>query len=416
MAVAASAQTTTPTTPTLEAAQPAAPAEGAPAAAPAQPAAPAPAAAAPAAPPPPPLPFEEAFLAAANNLLTKAKLPEGTDKVPLVIDPLVDGVAGMESMATQEVGKKLVALIEKDYPRFEVLPFSAGSLAQSPVVLIGTFTPINQAGQAGGPKDVYRICLALADLKSGTKVSAGVARAKPQGIDVTPTSYASESPVWLKDPAMDAYIKVCQGTKVGDPVAPEYVNQVQAGALISDATEAYDAGRYEEALDLYTKALAAPGGDQLRAYNGIYLANWKLGRTDAAAEAFGKAVDYGLKQQKLAVKFLFRVGSTQFYPDPELTKPYDMWLDQIASHAAAQNACLDLVGHTSPTGTEAFNDRLSMQRADQIKSLLVADAPTLGDKLDASGVGWRETLIGTGKDDLSDALDRRVEFKIGANC
>ena len=30
----------------------------------------------------------------------------------------------------------------------------------------------------------------------------------------------------------------------------------------------------------------------------------------------------------------------------------------------------------------------------------------------ASGMGWRENIVGTGTDDVSDALDRRVEFKI----
>jgi hypothetical protein len=29
-------------------------------------------------------------------------------------------------------------------------------------------------------------------------------------------------------------------------------------------------------------------------------------------------------------------------------------------------------------------------------------------------VGWRENIIGTGTDDVTDALDRRVEFKIVA--
>jgi hypothetical protein len=27
-------------------------------------------------------------------------------------------------------------------------------------------------------------------------------------------------------------------------------------------------------------------------------------------------------------------------------------------------------------------------------------------------MGWRENIVGTGTDDVSDALDRRVEFKI----
>ncbi len=29
----------------------------------------------------------------------------------------------------------------------------------------------------------------------------------------------------------------------------------------------------------------------------------------------------------------------------------------------------------------------------------------------ANGVGSRETIVGTGRDDATDALDRRVEFK-----
>jgi hypothetical protein len=30
----------------------------------------------------------------------------------------------------------------------------------------------------------------------------------------------------------------------------------------------------------------------------------------------------------------------------------------------------------------------------------------------ANGVGSRQTMIGTGRDDATDALDRRVEFKV----
>jgi len=43
---------------------------------------------------------------------------------------------------------------------------------------------------------------------------------------------------------------------------------------------------------------------------------------------------------------------------------------------------------------------------------LERDEPRLSERLIATGVGPKETLIGTGKDDASDALDRRVEFKV----
>ena len=42
-----------------------------------------------------------------------------------------------------------------------------------------------------------------------------------------------------------------------------------AAALINEAINAYDNGQYQKSLDLYKSASQTPGGDQLRAYNGI---------------------------------------------------------------------------------------------------------------------------------------------------
>jgi outer membrane protein OmpA-like peptidoglycan-associated protein len=89
-----------------------------------------------------------------------------------------------------------------------------------------------------------------------------------------------------------------------------------------------------------------------------------------------------------------------------------MWLKQIAGRVTQSNLCLEIVGHTSPTGPAQVNERLSALRAQTIKQLLERDEPRLSERLIATGVGPKETLIGTGKDDASDALDRRVEFKV----
>ena len=158
-----------------------------------------------------------------------------------------------------------------------------------------------------------------------------------------------------------------------------------------------------------------PGGEQLRVLNGIYLANTRLHRTKAAMEAFGKVVDYGLKSDRLAVKFLFKPGSTQFTTDRSVRAPYDSWLERIAERTAANKGCLEVVGHTSATGLAALNDRLSGLRADYIKDRLEDNEHSLRGRLLASGRGSREMIVGTGKDDASDALDRRVEFKV-AKC
>jgi outer membrane protein OmpA-like peptidoglycan-associated protein len=362
--------------------------------------------------------LDEALLKAANDLFSKATLPEGADKVELVIDPLIDGVTGSQSVATRAMERKIIDLVAKSYPKFVVKPFSTDVVAKNPVVLIGTFTAINNAtNKSEGQRDAYRICLALADLKSKKIVSKGVARAKPEGVDATPTAYFNDSPVWSKDDATDAYIKSCQGTKPGDPIHQVYADRILAAALISDAINAYNARRYREALDLYQAAIKTPGGDQLRAHNGVYLASWKLNRRKDASEAFAKVVDYGLNSNRLAVRFLFRPGSTLLVEDRAVAAPYSIWLKQIAQRAAAKpGACLEVVGHTSATGPAPLNERLSVLRAEYVKGRLTDQSKDLGARLIATGVGSRENLIGTAKDNASDALDRRVEFKILNNC
>jgi outer membrane protein OmpA-like peptidoglycan-associated protein len=370
-----------------------------------------------AAPPAPPTPvaFDAALLKAANDLFSKAKLDSTPDKVTLVIDPLIDGVTGAQSTATHLEEKRVVDLVKSNYPRFQVARFSSETVAKAPVVLIGTFTAVNNAGVAGGAKDAYRICLALADLRTKTIISKGVARALPEGIDPTPVAFFADSPVFAKDASTDAYIKSCQGTKVGDTIDQAYADRIVVASLVNDGIEAYDAGRYRDALDVYQSALKTPGGEQLRVLNGIYLANYRLHRTRAAMDAFGKVVDYGLTGDRLAVKFLFKPGSTQFIADRNIRAPYDAWLEKIAERTAAKQGCLEVIGHTSATGLPAINDRLSGLRADYIKDRLEDEQRSLRGRLIATGKGSREMIVGTGRDDASDALDRRVEFKV-AQC
>ena len=362
--------------------------------------------------PPTPVPFEAALLKAANDLFTKANLDGAPEKVTLVIDPLIDGVTGAQSNATQLEEKRVVELVKSNFPRFQVTRFSSETVAKSPVVLIGTFTAVNNAGVAGGPRDAYRICLALADLKTKTIISKGVARALPEGIDPSPVAFFADSPVFVKDGSTDAYIKSCQGSKVGDAIDQAYADRIVVASLVNDGIEAYDAGRYRDALDVYQSALKTPGGEQLRVFNGIYLANYKLRRTRVAMEAFGKVVDYGLKGDRLAVKFLFKPGSTQFNTDQSVRAPYGSWLEKLAERTAANKGCLEVIGHTSATGLAAINDRLSGLRADYVKDRLEDEERSLRGRIVATGKGSREMIVGTGRDDASDALDRRVEFKV----
>lgn len=367
-------------------------------------------------PPLPILPYEEAVLSAAHNLLSKAQLtpPEGggTPRYTVVIDPLIDGMTGAQSKATQAMGARIVSLIREKYPQYEVLPFSAANVAKSPLVLVGTFTGVNKERKTVGNREAFRICLALADLKSGKLVSKGLAFAQPDGVDITPTVFFQDSPTWTEDASTVGYIKTCQGTKAGDPINQLYVDRILAASIISEAIDAYGAGKYIDALSLYESALRVPFGNQLRVFSGIYLTNWKLGRKEAATSAFGQLVDFGLDNKRVGVKFLFRPGTTAFLADRKLSEPYPIWLAQLASRAANKKSCLEITGHTSPSGPEPMNERLSSLRAEYVKTRLDHFAPGLAKRTIANGVGSRESMVGNGKDDASDALDRRVEFKV----
>ncbi len=379
--------------------------------------------AAPAVAPPPaaqitPVPFPDAVLKAANGVFTGAlaNAPASTERRIVVIDPLVNGVTGEQSVATKQIQERIVALAHEKYPQFDVEPFTAAAVSKGADVMVGTFTPVNAQGATVGVREAYRFCLVMVDLKAGKTIAKSVARAQLDGVNATPIGFFRDSPAWTADASVKSYIDTCQATKVGDPISPVYVNGIVTASIVSEAIDAYDASRYAPALELYQTAEKTAAGNQLRVYNGLYLTHWKLGQREPAAEAFGRVVEYGLKNNTLGVKILFRPGSTALANDPQINTPYDMWLRQIASHGASGNACLQVTGNSSPSGSAAINEQLSQLRADYVKGRLETDQPALHGHVIATGVGAKNNMIGTGADDASDALDRRVDFKVLPSC
>ncbi len=365
-------------------------------------------------------PFDEAVDSAVDNLLEqtkKIKLPEFLARLEskvvakrtIAIDPVLEAGSGNQTVATQTIDARIAERVATKYPAIEIVPFDPLNMARAQYVLTGTMGRTGKAELGAG----YQIDLALTDLKTRSVVAQASSRARAQGIDTTPTVYYRDSPVLLHDSIVDRAVATSR-TPPGQPVAPGYLEGMPASALLAEATNAYNADRIEQALALYTQALSAAGGDQIRVHNGIYLANWRLGRVAEAEQAFGRVVASGLANRNLGVKFLFKTNSTDFWPDQKVSNAYDFWLRQIARQAASNRACLHVVGHTSRTGSEQYNDQLSQRRALYIKQRLESESPDLAPRTRASGMGFRENLIGTGTDDMRDALDRRVEFKVDA--
>jgi OmpA family len=357
-------------------------------------------------------PFDEAVLDAAYALLSLVELPPPGVRYSLVIVPPVDALSGVQSQATHKIEASVAALVRKKFPQFTLQPFETSSLEQRPLVLIGALTPVNSSGQAEGQREAYRLCFALADLKSNEVLSKENARVRLQGVNHTPTPYFQDSPAWMHGRALDRYVETCETSKPGARIRKSFLAELASQALIDQGIASYDGGRYKDALDRFSQAATEVPGDPLLIENGLYLSNTKLGHSPEAIVALGKLIEYALAENRLAINFPFRPGSAGLESDKSPATSYSMWLKLIGRQALKSDSCLEVVGHTTRTGSEALNEKLSLDRAEYIKTKLEEETTAMAGRTAARGAGSRENLVGIGKDDLSDALDRRVVFQV----
>jgi len=348
-----------------------------------------------------------AFSAPPGLFKKESDVPRGV----IAVDPAIDGNTGQQTLASKALDLRLLQRASDKFAQFDVAAVNSTILGKAQYLLAATLTPIDAAKGTAG---TFRISLSLTDIKTGFVVAQSATRVRSEGVDTTPTPFYRDSPSLTKDRVVEGQIRTAQ-TPTGGAADEIYMSRLPINALISEGSNRYEAGNYAEALRYYETAAGRPEGQQLRVLNGLYLANTQLGRTDEAEKAFAKIVALGLATNSLSVKFLFKPGSLDFLADPKVSGPYNTWLRLVAREVAASKTCLTIVGHTSHTGTEQFNDRLSLQRAVAIQRRIEAQAPETAGRLVSVGVGFRENLVGSGTDDLRDALDRRVEFKV-RNC
>jgi len=362
------------------------------------------------------LPFEQAIILAADGLAQQtqklpaflAKVEAKVNKRGIVVDPMLDAGTGQQTGATRLMEKRVTDRMTANFDQFELLSFQSANLGKAQYLLTGTMTRLQQGDR---PRAAFKLNLALTELKTGNVVAQASAVARDEGLDTNPLPYYRDSPVLVKDKVIEGYVRTTT-TAPGGRADTYYLERIASATLINEATNLYNQERYVEALGQYRSALAMPLGEQIRVVNGIYLATWKLGRLQESEQAFGRVVALGIAYNELGVKFLFNPGSTEFWSDTRVSGPYGMWLRQIGKEGTAAKVCMNVVGHTSRTGSEQTNEALSLQRATAIRQKLAIEAPELGNRVKAQGMGWRQNIVGTGSDNAADALDRRVEFKI----
>lgn len=325
-------------------------------------------------------------------------------KRSVAVDPMLDSRTGQQTEGSLKAQQFIEAAFRHFVPEVVLMPLDEETVGKARLVMSGVLT--------GAPRsDTYRLSVSLADRASGLVVAQAVAQFTEAGLSQAPTAFYRESPSTVRDRSVQGYVKTADTPK-GSQADALYIQQIPTAAVLAEALAAYNEQRWEDALAKYEQAAQRPEGQQLRTFNGIYLANVELGRMEAAEVAFSKIVALGLATNNLAVKILFKPGTTEFWPDQRVSRLYPMWLRQIAVGMKAANGCLRVVGHTSASGTDAVNQKLSLNRAAAISASLIAHDPSLAQVTKVAGVGSNENIVGSGADDASDAIDRRVEFQV----
>jgi hypothetical protein len=92
--------------------------------------------------------------------------------------------------------------------------------------------------------------------------------------------------------------------------------------------------------------------------------------------------------------------------------PIDMCLKELPGQAGRRHSCLALVGCSGATWPAALNDLPSQLRAEHVKRQLERNSPSRTRRLIARDAGLRETKVSDRRDEASDALNRRVDFKV----
>lgn len=331
-----------------------------------------------------------------------------TQRRVIVVDTIIEATTGQQTRASQLVEQRVYERVGAKFTQFEVSSVRPKAVARAEYLLAATMTPIKNE------KGVHRLSMSITEMRSAMVIAQAVVRIRDDSVDTTPTPFYRDSPALATDRVVDGQVRTSE-TAPGKLADSVYLERLPTNALVNEGLAAFNKDDYAVALPFYEEAAKRGDGQQLRIYNGLYVSYWNLRRVTEAETAFGRIVALGLATNNLAVKFLFKPNATEFWADPRISGPYPFWLKQIAQQVVAARSCLAIVGHSSRTGSEQANDRLSLMRAEAIKAKLMSESRELAQRIQTSGAGFRENLIGTGTDDQRDSLDRRVEFRV-VNC
>jgi len=363
---------------------------------------------------PPLVPFEEAISTLAIRLLDQVKadrsLSAQKGPINVMIIPFTDADTNEVPQVSRRIEKIIIDQGTRNFEGFKLSRLTSKNIGRADYIINGTIRlDAYKSKDAGAPPKRYHVhgeVRKLADTKIVGKSNIWIS---DMDLNYTPTAIYRDSPLYLKGRRSAAPEKIQRRT-----FQKNFLDiSLETRAILIEGRMAYENGEYETARALFNMAASRKDGQDLGTYAGLYLANNKLGRRGAAEKAFAKVVHISVEKYRfLTVKYLFGVDSVEFLQDENLKARYDTWIRNIGKYFHNTNYCLRIVGHASHSGSKAYNDQLSLKRAQSIQKRLQKTFPEVYQRAEVVGKGFSENIVGIGTDDERDALDRRVELFI----
>ena len=363
-------------------------------------------------PPPPPPPIETTYhrdTISAVDFLAKtlaqqlARVPRPSQNI-VPVEEFFSTQSAEVSTSGRALQKQLASTLTRTLSPMEFVPLDTASANNAQWVLLANYATPSPAENLQ-PGKWMRLQVAMVESSTGkvlTRINTYLDAAQ---FNAEPTPFFKDAPMYFTDGRHRQRLNVMDGQ------TQSLSSNLQVQSQLSDAIAAYEASRFSDAEQGFIKvrALAAshPG-----ALTGLYQTYWKMGRKPEAEQAFSDLVAAGIDAGSLSVKLLFKVGGTAFVDSADLSTQYRLWLKSVGQVVTAKDRCVDVTGHASKSGSAEFNERLSQQRAESIVALIMQTSRDARTRFKSAGRGFQETIVGTGANDATDAIDRRVEFKV----
>jgi outer membrane protein OmpA-like peptidoglycan-associated protein len=332
-----------------------------------------------------------------------ARLPSGLPMLgptPLLIGPTITTASGEITKSGRELQTFLLLDLKSQIPDHPVERLGGDIPAAGANVLTGTVR-YERPNPKTPDENWFVVALTLSD-KNGLSIGEATFRINARQFDPTPSRFFQNSPIFVA-----SAVAKDQRQTVTQPTA----KALELAARADHAIVAYEANQFDTARQSFQEIIKSDA-DNLLALSGLYQSSLALGRQADAQQALDLMIDAGFKTGVLSFKFMFRVRSAEFRDDFAVAREYPRWIERLAARFSRSSACLRIEGHASRSGSIEHNTNLSLKRAQRVAEMFISHNPALAKRVQVAGKGYANNIVGSGTDDATDAIDRRVEFHL----